>query len=412
MSFSEVLHDRRLIALWASGLVSDLGTQMSRIALAWFVLVGTGSASKMGLTLAATVLPAALVGIHAGRVVERVGAVRSMLWADLICCPLLASIPLLEYSGLLSFPLLLGLVFFLGVFAAPYRAAQRLAMTELVGDDVRRVAQGNTLLDTALRSAVFVGPLLAGPLVAWLDAPAVLLIDAGSFLASALILMPLASVHRPRRIEAPQGALAGLSLVARDGLLRTIALTTLIGGVLTAAIIATLPVLSLEGYGQGAAVVGLLIASLGAGTLAGSALGFVVVSRLEPLRLSGIALAGVALALWPLAAAPPIPLAMAALFVSGVFSSLLNAPILTLLTLQVPVGLRPQVMTAIFSLSAAAAPFGYVAAGPALAAAAPETILVVIAALFTLLALVFWVATREARNLSPLGLPRSRTSRS
>ena len=68
-----------------------------------------------------------------------------MLVCDAARVPLLASLPLLYSADLLSFPLLLGIVFVLGCFMAPYFAAQRVILPELVGEDEATIAQANSV---------------------------------------------------------------------------------------------------------------------------------------------------------------------------------------------------------------------------------------------------------------------------
>jgi MFS family permease len=68
------LHNRSLLALLAAELVSRVGSQMTFLALPWFVLVTTHSPAKMGLVLAVELLPMALLGVPSGTLVTRLGA--------------------------------------------------------------------------------------------------------------------------------------------------------------------------------------------------------------------------------------------------------------------------------------------------------------------------------------------------
>src|SRR5262249_46345605 len=111
---------RAVSALVAAETVSVLGTRMTYLALPWFVLVTTGSPSKMSLVLAAEILPMAVLGIPSGSVVQRLGSRTTMLVSDLARAPILASIPLFYSAGALSFELLLAIVALLGCFMPPY----------------------------------------------------------------------------------------------------------------------------------------------------------------------------------------------------------------------------------------------------------------------------------------------------
>jgi hypothetical protein len=57
-----ILRDRRIAALLAAEVVSSLGTQMTWIALPWFVLRTTGSPQRMTWVIIAEILPVAVLG--------------------------------------------------------------------------------------------------------------------------------------------------------------------------------------------------------------------------------------------------------------------------------------------------------------------------------------------------------------
>ena len=111
-----IWRNRGLRALIAAQTVSRLGSQMTFLALPWFVLETTGSASRMGVVLAVELAPVGLFGIPSGALVGRLGARRTLLLCDAARVPLMCSVPLLHAAGVLSFPLLLVLVFLLGCF--------------------------------------------------------------------------------------------------------------------------------------------------------------------------------------------------------------------------------------------------------------------------------------------------------
>src|SRR5947199_9408447 len=76
--------------------ISLTGTNMTTVALPWFVLATTGSTTKMGLVLACATLPAFVLGIPGGSVVALLGARRSLINADALRAPLLMSVPVLH----------------------------------------------------------------------------------------------------------------------------------------------------------------------------------------------------------------------------------------------------------------------------------------------------------------------------
>jgi MFS family permease len=157
-----ILRSRPLAAPISAELISSFGSQMTFLALPWFVLATTGSATRMGVVFAVEMAPAALLGIPSGTLVTRLGARRSMLLADLARAPLIAAIPVLHSLDVLTFPLLLVLVAVIGCFSAPYFGAQRVVLPEVVGEDEQTVAQANAFIEGGSRLAALLGPATEG----------------------------------------------------------------------------------------------------------------------------------------------------------------------------------------------------------------------------------------------------------
>jgi predicted MFS family arabinose efflux permease len=355
-------------ALVVAELVSVLGTRMTYLALPWFVLVTTGSPGKMSLVLAAELVPMALLGVPSGSVVQRLGARNTMLIADLARAPLLVSIPILEAAGLLSFGLLLVLVFALGCFSAPYFASQRVILPQLVGESERLMSQANSLIEGGSGLAVMVGPALAGLLIPFVGAPNVLYVDAATYGLSFLLV--LAFVPRPERAVAggteSHGVFGGLRFLFRDPLLGPMALVVVGFGFLSGGFAAGLPVYAYDEFGGSARLAGLFYSSLGAGAVVGSLAAVAVVRKVAPLRLSALAILAFAAPMWVLPLLPPAPVVMTALFVAMLFTPLVNGPTLAVLTARTPEALRAKVMTAIISINTVATPAGLLLAGQVL----------------------------------------------
>ena len=355
-------------ALVTAELISVLGTRMTYLALPWFVLVTTGSPGKMSLVLAAEIAPMAILGIPSGAVVQRIGARSTMLIADFARAPILAAIPLLHAAGMLSFPLLLGLVALLGSFMAPYFASQRTILPELVGEDEKLMSQGNSLVEGGGAFAALIGPALAGVLIPFIGAPNVLYVDAATyFLAFVLVL-----VFVPRRkplaalVEHEHGVLAGVRFVIRDKLLAPLAATVVGFGFLGAGMSAGLPFYAFAEFDGDARIAGLFYAALGAGALVGSLAAVVLVRRFSPLRLAGFGALAFVVPVWVLPFLPPWPVVFVALFVATFFTPLINGPIMAVLTARTPDALRAKVITAVISINTLAAPLGFLLAGQVL----------------------------------------------
>jgi MFS family permease len=372
--------NRGLIGLLVAQGISALGSQMTFLALPWFVLATTGSPTRMGLVLAAELLPVALLGILSGSVVARLGGRRTMLVADAARAPLMASIPLLYAAGLLTFPLLLVLVACVGVFIAPYFSSQRIVIPELLGDDETAVSRANAVVEGTSRLAGLLGPALAGVLIGLIGAPNVLYVDAATFAISFVVLAVLV----PQRAPAPpdeesRGALAGLRYLLGHRVLRVLGLTAMLVNGLAMMLVSALPVLAYEGFGASSQVAGAFFAAFGIGAVIGTIVAMPLLGRFEPLRLGALAFVALTIPLFALAFELPVAGVMAALAISSFFGPLVNAPLIMVITTRTPVALRPKVMTALITTAMLAGPVGYLVAGPLLEAWGPNRVILLVA---------------------------------
>ena len=356
---------RTLAALVLAEAVSSTGTAMTFVALPWFVLSTTGSAPQMSLVLAVEIAPMAIFGIPSGSVVARLGARTTMLLSDALRAPLIALVPVLYWTGQLSYGLLLAIVFLVGVFSAPYIASQRSIIPELFGDDEVTVSKASAMFGTATQLPIVIGPALAGALIAWIGAPAVLLIDGATYLfAFAVVLVAVRAGRRVEQEGDAAGVLAGLRYLSRDRLLGPLTLTVIVLDCAAGAIAVAVPVVAYTRYGQNAHVAGWLFTSFGVGAIIGSVLTLKVLDRVPPLRLACVALVLATLPLWAIAAPISWPAACAAVVCCGVFVAMVNAPMMGLITTRPPIELRAKVLTSVMTASALGGPLGRLAVGP------------------------------------------------
>ena len=406
MSRKELLTQRGLVALLAAEVVSTTGSQMTWLALPWFVLVTTGSATKTSLVIAAELGGLALLGLPGGRMLGRFGARRTMIVCDSSRAPLMLVIPVLHWSGGLSFGVLLAIAFALGSLSAPYFSAQKVIVPELLGEGEQEVTDANALFQAANRTTILAGPVLGGILVGAIGVPSVLIVDAGSYVVSVLLVAAFVP-RRPALEQAPENRQirAGLRFLANDRLLRVWWPAFALGDAAWTAFFVTIPVLVLARYGHSPQLAGWLFASFGIGAIVGNAISFRYLTR----RLDGLTIFAAFIViqvapLWLLWLPLPAAAVSAILAVSGVGNGLVNPSLHSISTLRVPPPLRPTVMTTVMTLWALVNPLGLFAAGPVLDAFGATPVLVGYAAVQTLtMSAAAFVALRE--RSSPAGLP-------
>jgi MFS family permease len=405
VSARSLLRDGSVRALLLAETVSVAGSQMTWIAIPWFVLTTTGSPAKMAFVVAAELAPTALFGIASGAVISRLGSRRLMLVADAWRGLVVALIPTLHLLGALSFGTLIVLVFLLGIFTTPYASAQRVIIPELVGEEPRRVGEAMSLFQGATSAAALLGPAIAGVLIATIGALGVLFADAATFVIAfllyALFVPPTAPIEES---EDARGFWAGVRFLVREPLIRTWTLCAMWLNVAWNALFVALPVLVLVRYGERPELYGWLISAFGAGSVVGSLLAYRLVRKIE-LRLLG-ALAAIleAVPLWLLVADVPYGLLVADVFLAAVFFPMLNAALMTVRTVRTPIALRPKVTSVTVTGAMVLSPLGTLAAGPALETFSLTAVLAVTLAGATLLCLVLAGAglRDRARDTTPV----------
>ena len=391
-----LLRNRNLAAVLVAELVSLTGSAMTLVALPWFVLVTTGSTARMGWVLAAELLPVGLLGIPAGSLIARLGAKRTMNIADAARTPLMAAIPILHWTGHLSFGLLLTLTFLVGCFIAPYYASSRLILPEVVGEDEQLVAQGSAFVQAATQLTQLGGPILGGVLIAWLSAPAVLVVDAATYAFSFVVIFSLVRVgKRVAPDESSRGVFAGLRYLLHDRLLGPMLGAASFINFAAQGLFALIPVVVLRRYDADPKIVGFCFAAFGAGALVGSLVAARVVRKVPLLKLAGAAILGMALPLWFVAISMPWPVFLFVFGSWGFFAPLVNAPVLSILTVRTPPALRPKVMTAVMTVSSLIGPLGFLAVGQALQHVGIRIVALAIAAGFTAGSVAFSAAVRR-----------------
>jgi MFS family permease len=406
---SGMLRDRRLLALLLAETISTTGTQMTWLALPWFVLITTGSAGKMTLVLAAEAVGLVLLALPAGSALERIGSRRMMMVSDAARLPLTLAVPVLHWTDSLSFPLLLALVFAVGALTGPYFAAQRTIVPDLVGEDERVVGKANAFLQSATRVTLLLGPAVAGFLIAWFGAPSVLVIDAATYAVSfVLVGVFVRQRHesKPTAVERTR-FLDGLRFVLRDPLLRGWSIAFTAGDAAWTACFAAVPVLVVAEYDADPRIAGWIFAAFGVGAVLGNAAAYRLQDRVDGLLIVATLTLGQALPLWVFAFHVPAATLVGAMLVSGVFNGLVNPSLHTLITLRPPRAMRARVMSARNAISMLSSPLGLVFAGPVLSTAGAHPVLVGFAAVQTGAMALASVVSLRALSRPVLGLRSS-----
>lgn len=357
---------RRLpvLALVTANAVSLLGNVAALVAIPWFVLVTTGSAARTGLAAFFATIPLALGAFFGGAVADRIGPRRASIAGDLAGGAAIAGIPILHALGALEFWHVLALAFAGALFDAPAQAAREALLPDLAD----RAGMPRDRANALHRSTEHVGYVLGAPagglLIAAAGAPNALLLDASSFLVSA-VLMLLVPGLRPAREAATYLAdlLEGLGAIRRNALLLTSLAISTVGNLLISPLAAVvLPVYAERRFGTASSLAA-MTAAYGAGGIVGNvlhALGSRTVSRRRRWVVFWIAYPPVSALLLPL---PPLGPLLAALFAVGLLAGAVGPLEQSIRQEQTPPRLRARVFSTFIAAQAIVIPVGVLGAG-------------------------------------------------
>jgi MFS family permease len=326
-TFREVFAVGEFRPLFGSFLLSTIGDELARVALAVLVYQRTDSPLLSALTFGISYLPWVLIGPVLAALADRLPRHRVLIASDVVRGVLVA---LMAVPGV-PLPLLLGLLLLVSLCSPPFEAARSALMADVLTGD--RYAVATSLTGVTTQVSQLAGFLLGGALLVTFAPTAALLLDAATFAVSALWLT-LGLERRPAPTSAAdEGGNRSLWRDTADGF-RFIGsaprLRALVGLLWVAALFVNAPEGIATPFGQqlqqGAASTGLLLAVGPAGT----ALGGLVVGRLCPpevrdrllaplvtLSLGGVLLAGL-VPLWVGRGTHGFVAVLVCLFLSGI----------------------------------------------------------------------------------------------
>jgi MFS family permease len=197
------------LLFWGQAL-SVVGDRITPVAIA-FAVLGLGSATDLGLVMAAAGIPFALFAVAGGVLSDRVGRRRVMLASDVVRVFSQTATALLLLTGSAEVWMLAVLAFVYGTAAAVFMPALMGLIPQTVS--AARLQEANGLLALTRSIASVAGPALAGVLVVTAGSGEAIAVDAATFAFSALCLArmrPSAEPVASAQAAEPERFLAGL----------------------------------------------------------------------------------------------------------------------------------------------------------------------------------------------------------
>lgn len=359
--FGIIRLNRSIQFLLAASLISGIGTRIAAIATPLLALELTGSGLSISLVLMVRVLPAIVLGPFVGVMVDRGRRVTIMVLADLFRVAVFIAYPFAR--GLHSICLL---TFAETLCGMCHMYAGNALMPSLVADRADLI-KANSLMKSALSGVMLLGPLIGSVIIARVGIPVALLLNATTFLVSAVVLSRMPSGRQPaaeRQVHrAGMDVVEGIRLVLDHRLLFRLLIVGAMASGGYGVVNVVLPLLATREFAAVSGAYGYIMSLLGAGLLLGSLASPWLSNRMRLTLLFGLGLvcAGIMQVSYSLAAMFIIALGLVCL--GGIADGVQQVVTTTLLQTQVLDQFRGRVNSLFEAVSCVTFVGGLFAAG-------------------------------------------------
>jgi Transmembrane secretion effector len=200
------------LRLWGAQIASAFGSRVTRTALPIIAILSIGATpTEVAVLSALSVAPGVLVGLFVGGHIDRTAKRPLLIMADLVRSLLILTIPLAAWFGVLSLPQLYAVAAAVGAATTLFQIADNSFLPALIGRDM--LVEGNAKLEATDAIAEAAGPGLAGVLIQSLAAPVAIIVDALSYLWSAMLLSRIRTSEEPAAVAGADTRVLGDILI-------------------------------------------------------------------------------------------------------------------------------------------------------------------------------------------------------
>ncbi len=217
MNILRSLRHRSFALLWTGQTISRLGDSLHRIALAWWVLEKTGSATAMGTVLVLSQIPLLVFLLIGGVVVDRFPRLRIMFMSDLLSGLVVTFIAVFSWLNLLRIWHIYVASLLFGFVEAFFFPAYQSVIPQIIPPDM--LTSANSLNGLSGRVTGIIGPMIGAGLVAAGGTPLAFALDALSFFISTICIFP---VMRSGLYESPKHVAETTATMARPKSMREV----------------------------------------------------------------------------------------------------------------------------------------------------------------------------------------------
>lgn len=181
------MKNKNFIIIVIGQIISLFGNSIQRFSMSLYLLAFTGSTATFANILAISTIPYILFEPIAGRLSDKINRKKIMVYLDLFCSILIGVYAFILFKGNDSVLIVGTVMFMLSVCATLYGPAVTSSIPQIVEED--KLTSANGVINQVGSIVNFVGPILAGVLYGLLGIKVIVIVNAVSFFASAIMEM-------------------------------------------------------------------------------------------------------------------------------------------------------------------------------------------------------------------------------
>lgn len=270
---TKIFHNKVFTGLFSASVFSSLGSSAGIIAIIWLVYSITGSAVDVAFVGMAGVIPRVLFGLLSGGLADRHSKTGLMIIADFLRALMLIVLIVTLFFGTFLLPLVLVSVFVLGIGQSMFTVSTNSYVPQAVDPD--QLSTANGLLASSREMLSIAGSPLGGILVSVVGVPATLVLNAGTYIASGLLIYAMGR-ESPEKLSGEESddhvksslirdISEGFSYVKKERGLLKLTLASFVANFFTSLFFSFIVVYVKDILLQGAFVFGIMSAAIGAG---------------------------------------------------------------------------------------------------------------------------------------------------
>ncbi len=168
-------------------IISLFGNAIQRFSMSLYLLAFTGSTSTFATILSLSTIPYIIFAPIAGRLSDKINKKKIMVYLDLFCFALIGVYAFILFKGNDNVLIVGTVMFILSICATLYGPAVTSSIPQIVEEE--KLTSANGVINQVGSIVNFVGPILAGILYGLLGIKIIVIINAVSFLISAIMEM-------------------------------------------------------------------------------------------------------------------------------------------------------------------------------------------------------------------------------